>query len=152
MLYFWTAPTGVLVGRDALDDVRRQQLERAFPQVAFDWPALLASLTAARQQAAAFAANEARRDAWRGPAKAGKSARVTARASDHAEAVDVPAVGSGRPTPRAAGEETPTDLADAASETPGVPAPASRRRKKRARRPRGAGDAPSTPSTPIIET
>ena len=94
MLYFWTAPTGIRVGRDALDVVRRQQLERAFPQVPFDWPALLASLATARQQAALFAANEARREAWRGPAKAGKSARVTARATDQDEEADVPLAGA----------------------------------------------------------
>jgi hypothetical protein len=152
VLYFWTAPTGIRVGRDALDDVRRQQLERAFPQVPFDWPALLASLATARQQAALFAANEARREAWRGSAKAGKSARVTARATDQDEEAGVPPAGTDRAEPAVAPAATPTDRADAASETPGEPPRVARRRKKRARRPRATGDAPSTPSAPIIET
>lgn len=163
MLYFWTAPPGMRVGREALDRSRQRELERIHPDIVFNWPELVEAVEAARQQAAAVLTPEARREAWRGAGRPSKSSQresvrsgapgpvVTAPVAAPAPSqrpVDEPAVVTGAP---AASTLVPTVTADEASNAAEPPAPRARRRR---RRPRRSGDSSETPQPvdPIIES
>ena len=41
VIYFCAAPQGLAFGRRALDEATQRGLEQRYPDVAFDWPALL---------------------------------------------------------------------------------------------------------------
>ena len=41
VIYFCAGPQGLLFGRQALDPLTQRALEQRYPDVAFDWPALL---------------------------------------------------------------------------------------------------------------
>jgi hypothetical protein len=163
VLYFWTAPTGLRV--DALDLSRQRQLQRAFPDVVFDWPALLASLAASRQQAAAAAMSEGRRENGRGGTRVSRGSRGT----DEVASAGPPMAANGRRAigPRddaAAGEGTAPALAvppvqtsgevDASEQVgaPGVQEPPARKRRRRVRRASRPDDTPAPSAPPIIDT
>jgi hypothetical protein len=51
LLYWSRHPGGLRVGREPLDEGTRAELERAHPNVRFDWPGLLNALSASAAQA-----------------------------------------------------------------------------------------------------
>jgi hypothetical protein len=51
LLYWCRLPGAVRVGREPLDEQTRAELERANPDVTFDWPALLKTLASSLAQA-----------------------------------------------------------------------------------------------------
>lgn len=156
VLYFWTAPPGLRVGRNPLDASRQRALEQAYPDVDFDWPELTRAAESAVQQAAALSL-EARREPWRagGGARASRSgpsvrgARATPTEAAGADAAPsrtraataAPAEMDAEPpvTPDAG---TPTDPSVPPSESDGTPSARSRRRRRRARRPGSGGESP----------
>jgi hypothetical protein len=176
VLYFWTAPPGLRVGRSALDESTQRALERAHPEMAFDWPALRKAVDAALAQAAALA-TDVRREAWRGAGKASRAGRPGGGGRQGATQVATPAA------PQAARrrdpDEPPADVgSDAGSAPEGgggteaaavAPAPTppatddratsehadavERRPRRRRRRPRRPSVDETTGSTPdpIIE-
>jgi hypothetical protein len=174
VLYFWTAPPGLRVGRTALDESAQHALQRAHPDVAFDWPALRKAVDAALAQAAALSA-DVRRDAWR---TQGKPSRAAQRAGGRDEAPPVTAASmaspspgpspasprpaprseplrldEGRPTTEGVGEEAVAQAAGAApaSEDGAAAGRRPRRRRRRSKRPSGGDETPSSPD-PIIES
>jgi hypothetical protein len=165
VLYFWTAPSGLRVGVDALDISRQRQLQRAFPDVVFDWPALLASLAASRQQAAAAALSEG----WRENGRGGMRVSRGSRGSDEMASASRPMAASGRRPigtreDAAAREGTAPALAVPPVQTPGeagaseqvgasgVQEPPARKRRRRVRRASRSDDAPPPSAPPIIDT
>lgn len=49
VIYFCTSPQGLSFGRQALDPVTQRALEQRYPDVDFDWPALLKDVEQRRQ-------------------------------------------------------------------------------------------------------
>ncbi len=161
VLYFWTAPPGLRVGRDVFDAERRRAIESAHPSIDFAWDDLLRSLELARQQAPAPGALP-RREAWR-------SARAARSRQRAAEALSVNGQDGGSAVPDGAASDTevavgaigeapaPAEEASQAAETsPGAPASADdesseqpawtgtrRRRRRRSRRPAAGTPSPS---------
>jgi len=173
VLYFWTAPPGLRVGRTALDESAQRALQRAHPDMAFDWPALLKAVEAARAQAAALSA-EPRREAWRGagrtpragPRQTGRTAdappmTVSPTAPPTDPGVETVAIGEASAVQsegrRASGDARPVEASDPAGDGPPTSedgAAAGRRSRRRRRRSKRSGAGDETPSTadPIIES
>lgn len=172
VLYFWTAPPGLRVGRTALDESAQRALQRAHPDVAFDWPALLKAVEAARAQAAALSADP-RREAWRG---AGRTSRTGQRQTGRADAPPLTVSPSAPPADpgaetlsiseasavqsegqRASADAGPAEGADptgdgrTASEDGAAAGRRPRRRRRRSKR-SGAGDETPSAADPIIES
>lgn len=152
VLYFWTAPPGLRVGRGALDESRQRELERMHPDLTFDWPELVKAAEAARQQAAAVLTPEARRDAWRGAGRPSKGGpRQSAKAS---EAEPVVMAAAATPVAQAAPSADTARPAAAdlqTSDLPDAPAPRARRRRRRTQRPGDSNETPQ-PADPIIDS
>lgn len=139
VLYFWTAPPGLRVGLDAFDEARRRAIERAHPDVSFDWPELSRVLEQARQQAP-VPGLETKRDAWR----AGRPTRGRPRAADREdEPTAAPTAASAQEPP-----PTPASGAEATSEEPASPTSRQRRRRRRGRR-AGTSDEPAPNNTDL---
>jgi len=146
VLYFWTAPPGLRVGRDAFDADRRRAIEAAHPDVQFDWDDLLTSLEQARQQAPPPGALT-RRESWRAMRAARRSQRTAEAATD----VDSPrpddapsraeASHNGTAASDGPDDEEQASGDDESSEEPARTA-SRRRRRRRSRRP--AGEASSS--------
>jgi hypothetical protein len=51
LVYWSRQPGGLRVGREPFDDETRAALERAHPELSFDWPVLLRALAASAAQA-----------------------------------------------------------------------------------------------------
>jgi hypothetical protein len=67
LLYWFRTPPDVLVGREPIDEGAITQLERAHPDISFDWPQIL---HASKSLAAAGARRD--REEKREPARAGR--------------------------------------------------------------------------------
>lgn len=171
VLYFWTAPPGLRVGRTALDESAQRALQRAYPDITFDWPALLKAVEAARAQGAALSVDP-RREAWRG---AGRTPRAGQRQTGRADAPPLTVSPTAPPDP-AAGTESdadasavqadrhranvdarPAEAADPAgdghlaSEDGTAAGRRPRRRRRRSKR-SGTGDESPSAADPIIES
>lgn len=162
VLYFWTAPPGLRVGRSALDDTRQRELERTHPDILFEWPELLKAVEAARQQAPLVLTPEARREAWRGAARGKSSQPRTGNRGDQGRALTASATTPAASRPAASPQPPPASGATALdgdqtampSETSKGAEPSSTRGRKRRRRSRRSAEAGETPRTadPIIES
>lgn len=172
VLYFWTAPPGLRVGRSALDDSAQRALQRAHPDIPFDWPALLKAVEAAGAQAAALSADP-RREAWRGAGRTTRAAhRQTSRddappltvsstappADPELPSVSSAEVSSGRSEGRrGSSDPRPVEAPDPAGDGPPASeddAGAGRRPRRRRRRSKRAAAGDETPAAadPIIDS
>jgi len=146
VLYWFRTPPGVRVGREPFDEGVRRALEAQYPDISFDWPAILDAPIPSADA-----------DKWRERRRAEKVARHSIDSSADIEIEEEP----GEPVDATVFSPQSSPLADehaaaapgiAAALNPPVPPAAAdgirkRRRRRRGRRP-GASTQPAPASQP----
>ena len=132
LLYWYRTPPGIKAGRVAFDATLQRTLEQQYPDIAFDWQAIVNTPMPPPDMTEYW--RERRR-----MERAAKAERRAAEAEESAEATS-PAVGQDQ-SDSAAREDEAADDADGATEAAGDTSGNRKRRRRGGRRRRGRGAA-----------